>query len=62
MRQGETFNWEPISILFSLGNKGFNGGGFFFKWDILREIFEIQKTVDTLLFSCRLKISFKGLN
>lgn len=29
MRQGETFNWEPISILFSLGNKGFNGGGFF---------------------------------
>ena len=34
----------------------------FSKWDILREIFEIQKTVDKLMFSCRLKISFKGLN
>lgn len=30
MLQRETFNWEPISILFSLGNKGFNGGDFFF--------------------------------
>lgn len=29
MLQRETFNWEPISILFSLGNKGFNGGDFF---------------------------------